>query len=155
MSVPVALSPPLTSREAITDTLYRFILGIDTNDVALFNSAFTEDARWDLNGKIVEGLKTIQTDCYERTLSTLDTTHFVSNIRINVLDGGAEASLSALFQAQHYRGGAGPIPDSARFLMGGQYFLDLTKDDTDGLWKITVFKTRTIWTEGDRSVMGH
>ncbi|MCJ1436259.1 hypothetical protein MMC27_005637 [Xylographa pallens] len=155
MSLPAALSPSLTSREAIADALYRFVIGMDTNDIALFDSAFTQDARWEFNGRVVEGLKAVHTDCYEATISKLDTTHFVTNIRIDVIDGGSKASMSALYLAHHYRGGTGRVPGATRYIMGGMYFANLVKDDMDGLWRINIFKMKGIWSEGDRSVMGH
>jgi hypothetical protein len=33
----------LTPREAITDALYRAVIGFDRNDIAAFDSAFVED----------------------------------------------------------------------------------------------------------------
>lgn len=152
---PTALSPPLTSREAMTDALYRFMLGMDTNDISLFDSAFTTDARWEFNGRVVDGLKAIHTDCYSPTISQLDTTHFVTNVRINIADGDSEASMSALFQAQHYRSGTGKVAGATPYTIAGHYLMDLIKDDSDGMWKIKTCKMKSIWSTGDRSVMGH
>ncbi|OCK73296.1 hypothetical protein K432DRAFT_410809 [Lepidopterella palustris CBS 459.81] len=128
---------------------------MDTNDTALFDSAFTQDARWDLSGRVMEGLKAIHTECFDATIIKLDTTHYVTNIRINVTDEGSEASISALYHAKHYRGGTGMVPGLPWFMTGGVYFLDLVKVDVDGLWKIKFFKMNKMWTEGDYSVMGH
>jgi len=155
MSLPAALSPALSGREAIIDALYRVMTAMDTNDVSLLDSAHTEDARWEVGERRAEGLKAIHSDFYERTISRLDTTHYATNIRVNVADGEREASLSALYLAHHFQGGTGREPDAARYTMGGLYYLELVKDDVDGLWKIKLFRMKAIWAEGDRSVMGH
>ncbi|KAA8644079.1 hypothetical protein EYZ11_005448 [Aspergillus tanneri] len=154
-SLPAALSPALTTREAIADALHRCMIGMDTNDTALFDSAHTQDAQWNIGGRVVQGLQAIHRECYEKTIMTLDTTHYVTNIRIHVLDGASEGSLSALYQAKHFRGQTGTVPGAPSYTMGGVYFLNLVKDETDGLWKIKEFRMKKLWVEGDPSVMGH
>lgn len=155
MCLPATLSPPLTGRDAVADALHRFMMGMDTNDLAMFDSAFTADTRWDLNGKILEGLDTVHDRCYNFNISKLDTTHFVTSTRINIAESGKDANLSTLYQAQHYRGGRGTVPSSTLFETGGLYFMDLVFEEAVGLWKIKTFKMRAQWIEGDRAVMGH
>ena len=53
MALPAVLTPALDTREAVTDALHRFMLGMDTNDSELFDSAFTQAVRWDLFGRQV------------------------------------------------------------------------------------------------------
>ena len=152
MALPASL-PSLGVREAITDAIYRCVLGLDTDDKALFDSAFTPDASFDLNGKVMSGLDAIHTGCYD-PISRLDTTHFISNVRVNVReDGDSTASMTASALAQHYRHKQGTEPGATRFLTGGLYFLELVKDGQDGLWKIKHWKLQPVWTEGDRGVM--
>lgn len=44
-SLPTTLTPALSSREAIADAIYRCVLGLDTNDSALFDSALEDNRR--------------------------------------------------------------------------------------------------------------
>lgn len=154
MSLPPVLTPSLPVRDAIKDALYRFLTGMDTNDAALFDSAFTADAKWALNRRDLDGLPAIHADCYDSVISQLDTTHYATNIRIHVADDEKTATLSALYQAQHYRGGRGKVGGATSFVTGGQYWMQLVKEE-EGLWKIKVFKMRSIWSEGDVTIMGH
>lgn len=39
-SLPAVLNPPMTSREAVVDALYRCVMAFDTPDTALFDSSF-------------------------------------------------------------------------------------------------------------------
>ncbi|KAK9323677.1 hypothetical protein V1517DRAFT_88767 [Lipomyces orientalis] len=151
MALPSAL-PSLSVREAITDALYRGVIGLDTADVALFDSAFTEDAILDINGNVLDGLEAIHTGCYD-FIAKLDTTHFITNVRVDVKDGESTASLTASVLAQHYRHKQGREPGATCLMTGGLYFVDCVKDDQDGLWKITHWKLQSIWTEGDGGVM--
>ncbi|KAK9317837.1 hypothetical protein V1522DRAFT_409055 [Lipomyces starkeyi] len=151
MALPSAL-PSLGVREAITDALYRCVIGLDTADVALFDSAFTQDASFDLNGKVLDGLNAIHTGCYD-FIAKLDTTHFITNIRVDVKDGESKAYVTASALAQHYRPQQGREPGATRLMTGSLYFLDCVKDDKDGLWKVTHWKLKSIWTEGDWGVM--
>ncbi|KAI1667290.1 SnoaL 4 domain containing protein [Pyrenophora tritici-repentis] len=144
VSLPIALSLALTGREIIIDALYQ-----------LWDSAFTEDAQFELGGRNAEDLKAIHSDIYDGTISRLDTTHHISNISVNVTDGEREALLSAFFPAYHFRGGTEKELDSPEYTVGSQYYLELVKNDVDGMWKTKLFRVKSIWSEGDRSVMGH
>jgi hypothetical protein len=151
-SLPASLSPPLDTRGAITDALYRFVVGLDTSDAALFDSAFTEDVRFEVNGRVTESLATVRTNCYG-PVSRLDTTHFVTNVRVNVADAGLKASVSASVLAQHYRAGTGKEAGATRYMTGALYLADLVKDDADGLWKMNNLKMKSTWGEGDFGVL--
>lgn len=95
MNLPASLAPALETREAISDALHRSMVGMDTNDSALFDSAFTLDARWDLYGREMNGLEEIHEKCFDATIIHLDTTHYVTSIRIDIAEGGHEAQLSS------------------------------------------------------------
>ncbi|KAK9482352.1 hypothetical protein V1527DRAFT_476622 [Lipomyces starkeyi] len=151
MALPGAL-PSLGVREAITDALYRCVIGLDTADIALFDSAFTQDASFDLNGKVLDGLNAIHTGCYD-FIAKLDTTHFITNIRVDIKYGESKASVTASALALHYRPQQGLEPGATRLMTGSLYFVDCVKDDKDGLWKVTHWKLKSIWTEGDWGVM--
>ncbi|KAF7591513.1 hypothetical protein BBP40_001503 [Aspergillus hancockii] len=130
MMLPSSL-PSLTVREAITDALYRCLLGLDTADITLFDSAFTKDASFDLNG---------------RSWKT-------SNIRVSVNDGDSKASLTTSALAQHYRPGKGVAPSAPTLLVGSLCALNCVKDEQDNLRKIKNWKIKIIWTEGDWEVI--
>ncbi|KAE8137982.1 hypothetical protein BDV38DRAFT_282591 [Aspergillus pseudotamarii] len=151
MSYPTKL-PTLTTREAITDTLYRCVGGLDTADTALFDSAFTKDATFDLNGRLLESLDSIHKDCYDK-ISKLDTIHYMSNVRVNVKDGEEKGSLTASALAQHYRPGEGIQSGTKYFLAGSFYEMDVVRDEGDGLWKIRHWKLKIVWAEGDWGVV--
>lgn len=83
----------------------------------------------------------------------MDTTHFISNIRIDVKDDAADtASMTAYAVAQHYRKGEGYDPSTPNLMSGGIYTLDMVKDKNDGLWKIRKWGANMIWRQGDRAV---
>ncbi|GAB1200326.1 hypothetical protein APSETT444_009696 [Aspergillus pseudonomiae] len=128
--------PSLSFREAIADALHRAVLAFDIADSALLNSALTADAILDLDG-----------------VSKLDTTHFVSNGRVDVIEGASVASMTASVLSQHYRPGTGKVPGAEYLMAGSLYSLDLVRDDTEGLWKIKRWNMKVIWTMGDASVM--
>jgi hypothetical protein len=151
-SLPPTLSPPLSGRDAIADVLYRLVLGLDTNDSELFDSAFTPTATFAINGRVSEGLPAIHTDCFD-VITKLDTTHFLTNIRITIDDSGKKAAATASALAQHYRGGKGLEPNQTRLLAGSLYYVDLIKDETGDLWKVQDFKMQATWAEGDWAVM--
>ncbi|KAL2808096.1 hypothetical protein BJX63DRAFT_439670 [Aspergillus granulosus] len=155
LNLPAALSPALPVREAVADALHRFLMGMDTNDTALFDSAFTPDARWNLSGRHMDGLEAIHRECFDATIIHLDTTHYVTSIRISLNADETKASLSALYHAKHYRGGTGTVPGAPYFMTGGVYTLGLVNVEEEALWKINVFSMKKMWIEGDYSVMGH
>ncbi|KXL51491.1 MAG: hypothetical protein FE78DRAFT_135696, partial [Acidomyces sp. 'richmondensis'] len=82
-----------------------------------------------------------------------DTSHMISNIRVDIKDDANTASLTAYALAQHCPSGRGKEPDGPKYLVGGEYFIDLLKDEEDGMWKIKTWILEVIWRQGDRSVM--
>jgi SnoaL-like domain len=151
MSLPHILTS-LTEREAIADALYRALLGLDNNDISLFNSAWSgPDAVLDLSGTVYN-LDAIRTHFFE-FVGPMDTTHIISNARVDVKDGASTSSLTATTLTQHCPPGRGTEPDSPKFLTGSTHFLDLVKDKSNGSWKIEKWIMKTIWRQGDNSVM--
>ena len=72
----------LTEREAITDAIYRAILGFDHNDVAIFNTAFIRNEEafvFDLNGRIFNGLESGRKNILAH-VGPMDTTHSMSSL---------------------------------------------------------------------------
>lgn len=101
----------------------------------------------------MHGLAAIREDCYDR-VSKLDTTHFLSNVRVNLVDDHeTKAKVTASALSQHYRTGQGNEPGASYLMSGSLYFVDVEKDATDGVWKIRNWKMKLVWTEGDWGVM--
>ena len=154
---PISL-PSLTPREAVADGIYRAVTGFDRNNVEMFNSAFiSEDVTFELlaggkREKIFEGLSNLRSQALEHT-GPMDTTHMLSNVRVNLEEGASTASLTAYALVQHARAGEGIDPESPKYLVAGEYYVELVKDETDGLWKIKKWIRDAQWKHGDRSVM--
>ncbi|QKX59858.1 uncharacterized protein TRUGW13939_07000 [Talaromyces rugulosus] len=146
----------LTPREAISDTLYRCLLGLDTNDLPMFKSAWLAedpDVSIAVGDTVTLGFDNITEAVFKR-IGALDTTHFTTNIRIDLKDGSDKASLTSYTLAQHYRPGEGHNPEGQQLLTGGLYYVDLEKDKGDGLWKVKKWTIKFIWSEGDMSIVG-
>ncbi|CAM1503528.1 Fc.00g011190.m01.CDS01 [Cosmosporella sp. VM-42] len=146
----------LPDREAIPDALYRSIVGLDANDQDTFKSAWHKDATFIFDGTPpIEGLEAILGSTFQLIGAGLDTTHLVSNVRVDWKDGASTAKMTAHALAQHYRKGEGRNPKASRFLTGNMYWVDLAKDRSNGVWKMTKFDMKVIWCEGDASIVGH
>ena len=151
MPLPVQL-PSLSTNDAIADPIYRCVVGIDTADAALFESAFTADAILDVDGTAVTGRPAIRTGCYD-PIAGLDTTHHISNVRVNKL-ADDKASVTATALAQHFRAGEGKENGTTRLTSGSLYFADIVREGGEGgTWKISSCRFKLIWTEGDSDVM--
>ncbi|KAK5021558.1 hypothetical protein LTS07_010855 [Exophiala sideris] len=145
----------LPLREAVADALYRCVLGLDCNDWDMFRSSLAEgeDISMELKGSIsIKGPDQIKQFIFD-FIGPLDTTHHISNIRVDVKDGDDTATLSANAVAQHYREGEGPDPTTAHLMTGSIYVLDLVKDGKDDLWKIKKWSAKIVWRDGDRSII--
>ncbi|OJK02179.1 hypothetical protein ASPACDRAFT_40998 [Aspergillus aculeatus ATCC 16872] len=157
---PTAL-PALPLREAIVDPLYRAVLSYDDNNLSLFESAFFEDAVFDFNGRVMEGRAAIKAGSWD-PVAPLDTTHFLSNVRINLSsEDSVTATVTASALAQHFRAGQGNQPDTTRLTSGALYSVDVARDFAgvngdgggSGVWRIKRWRMRLVWTEGDWGVM--
>ncbi|OJJ98584.1 hypothetical protein ASPACDRAFT_1889109 [Aspergillus aculeatus ATCC 16872] len=154
-NIPTALPRiPSQTKDAIVDPIYRALLSIDTANPALFASAIHEAARFSLNGRLLEGADAIKTHVYD-TVSRIDTTHHLSNLRITEFDEvTGTASLVATVLAQHYRQGEGLDASSKGLLAGGFYFVDVVREEGDAeVWRVKEWTLRVLWREGDEGVM--
>lgn len=149
--LPAKLSPPLSDRDAIKDTIYRAVTGLDTNDPDLFDSAFTDKATFDIDGKAIVGREALR--AHMSKVCALDTTHIVTNVRVDVHEGASTASATASALAQHYRGGQGADPVASGYMVGVLYALDLVRDEEGGVWRAEVWRLRIILGEGDVGVL--
>ncbi|RVX73950.1 hypothetical protein B0A52_02840 [Exophiala mesophila] len=143
----------ITPREAVADALHRCILGFDNNDRELFESACLKDESMLVvaAGFIIQGWTSIS-DFMSRLFS-LVTTHFITNIRVQFNDESNTAHMSAHAIAYHVRADDAFKQEDASYTAGCLYFIDLIKDDTDGLWKIKKWEIKMQWTTGDRAVL--
>nr|RBQ83582.1 hypothetical protein FVER53263_13987 [Fusarium verticillioides] len=148
-ALPAELTGGLAEREAISDALYRAVLAFDHADEALLLSAITEDIDAEMPGSTARGIAEFKAAVFDR-VSKLDTTHFLSNVRINITSSRtATATCSAL--AQHVRPGEGVDPSSAKFTSGAFYACDMVK--IGDLWKMKTWKANIIWLDGDPTVL--
>ncbi|KAF4962265.1 hypothetical protein FSARC_9654 [Fusarium sarcochroum] len=144
-----------SDREAVPDALYRSILGLDTNDKEMFQSAWHKDASFVFDGTPpTEGIDAILNTTFAFVGAALDTTHMVSNVRIDLKDGSDTAKFTAHALARHYRKGEGKNPKAPRFLTGNIYFVDVARDESDGVWKMKKLEIKMVWCEGDASLLG-
>jgi hypothetical protein len=158
MAYPIHLTG-LTTREAITDTLYRGVLGFDKNSSELLNSACVSSDKDTLfevyeGGKLIQSVPNAFSIARETILGQvgpMDTTHMISNVRIDVKEGEEMASVMAYALAQHCKEGTGREVDGSKFLVGGEYRIEMVKED--GEWRIRKWVLDVIWRQGDASVM--
>jgi len=154
-SYPLTLSS-LTPREAITDALHRCFIGIDRNDVAIFESAFAgEDITLSHSStpQPFTSLSALKAGIFAR-FGPLETTHMLSNVRIDYQDGAHTANMKAYALCQHAPPGQGKQPDGPKYTTGVDYNVDVVRGEEDGLWKIHNAVLEVVWTQGDHSVMG-
>jgi hypothetical protein len=145
----------LTPREAITDCLLRCFIGIDHNDSAMFESAFVgEDINLSHSSVPVPftSLSALKAGLFTR-IGPLDTTHMLSNVRIDYKDGEDTAKIHAYALCQHAPPRRGKQPDGPKFTTGVDYNVEVVKSK-DGFWQIRKGVLDVVWTQGDHSVMG-
>jgi hypothetical protein len=140
----------LRDRAEITDALYRFALGQDLKDRALFSSAFAADAeldfrpaaaRWGGRPPVMRGRDTIVDTILAMFDDRVTTTHQVTNIRTTI--DGDSARLTALVEAQHVLA-ADP---GTHALLKNPYIVELARDG-DG-WLIRRMRIDNTWYTGD------
>jgi len=149
LALPAKLAGALTEREAIADALYRAVLAFDHADEALLLSAVTEDISAEMPGLSSKGVPELKAAVFDR-VSKLDTTHFLSNIRVTI-ESGTTAKVTCSAMAQHVRPGKGFEPGPNKFTSGGLYLCDVVK--VGDLWKIKSWKANIVWVDGDPTVM--
>jgi hypothetical protein len=143
----------LTPREAIADALHRCILGIDSNNQSLFESACLKNENMTIvaGPYNIEGWNAIK-DFFQRVF-VLITTHNISNVRIEVEDGAHTAFMTAHAISYHVRPEDAMKPEDTSYTASSLYEIDLVKDSGDGLWKIKKWKMNMLWTTGDKAVL--
>ncbi|KZM28070.1 uncharacterized protein EKO05_0003763 [Ascochyta rabiei] len=143
----------LTPREAVADALYRCVLGIDTNDQELFESAcLKNESMTFVAGPVnIEGWTAVN-ELTQKAFAVV-TTHIISNIRIELKDGADTASMTAHAISYHVRPEDTLKPEDTSYTAGSLYNLGLARDGDDGLWKIKKWEVKILWTTGDKAVL--
>lgn len=75
-------------------------------------------------------------------IGPMNTSHHVSNVRVNLVPGESTATVTAYSMSQHFRAGEGKGGEKG-FLVGGRYAVDVTRDERDGVWKMTKLGCRS------------
>lgn len=154
MTLPASLHG-LTTREAIIDSLYRILRGLDRNEIDLFYSAVTDDIEVQVIGDAnlsTTGLSSVKAKIFD-LVAPMDSSHVISNVRVDVQEGASNATLQCYCSAQHCPPGRGQEPDGPKFLGTVDYTLELVLDQASGLWKIQKWVLDRLWLQGDPSVM--
>ncbi|KAK5158553.1 hypothetical protein LTS14_003573 [Recurvomyces mirabilis] len=142
----------MTTRDAIIDAFYRCVNAYDYADDTLFESSLTPNLTITMLGQTMHGRDEIRKHNYD-FVKTLDTTHFLSNIRVQIKEGEKEAEVTCNAVAYHYRPGTGSLPDAKTLVSGALYDCLVVWDEGEGLWKIREWEFKLMWREGDGSVM--
>lgn len=140
-------------RYEIVDALHRFAAGQDLREPELFASAFAPEAELDfvqpakklgVDLPVFKGRDAIVSSI-TAALAEVDTTHSVTNARVNI--SGERASLFALVEAQHL-----PRRDHSRhLLLKNFYWVSLARTGTR--WAITRMRIENAWYHGDPKVL--
>jgi septum formation inhibitor-activating ATPase MinD len=138
---------------AVVEALYRFAAGIDLRDRDLLASSLAENAVQDFRGvatragldyPVLEG-RALIVEALSIPLSSLDTTHSVTNPRVTI--DGDRARLDALVEAQHV-----PKSDHTRhYLMKNRYNVTLVRSGE--VWLIQRTIVDNVWRSGDPAVL--
>ncbi|MFF0462821.1 nuclear transport factor 2 family protein [Streptomyces mexicanus] len=140
----------LRDRTEIVDALYRFGLGQDVKDAALFASSFAADAeldfrpaaaKWGGRPPLMTGRDTIVSTILGMFTDRVDTTHQVTNVRVDI--DADTARLTALVEAQHL------LADdpATHALLKNLYDVDLVRDGDR--WVISRLRIDNAWFTGD------
>ena len=153
MTTPPSVADQSADKLAVVEALYRFAAGIDLRDKELLSSSLAEDAVSDFRPAaakagfeypVIEGRDVIVT-ALMTSLSTLDTTHSVSNARVTL--NGNMARLDALVEAQHVPRDGG----SRHYLMKNRYDVELAR--SGDIWVITRNTVDNVWRSGDPGIL--
>ncbi len=145
------MTASVVDRLDIAEVKYRYALGLDTRDWALYRSIFTDHVDVDFSSYDGGDPATIAADDWvarAKVLFTgLDASHHqMSNPMVDVDRDDAE--LTMYLQAQHLL--VHPDGDPL-FTIGGYYRDRLVRTDTG--WRLSAVRLVVLWTSGNRDLM--
>lgn len=153
MTTSTSLTQESADKLAVVEALYRFAAGIDLRNKELLSSSLAENAVSDFRPAatkagfeypVIEG-RAVIVAALSTSLSTLDTTHSVSNPRVTI--DGDTARMDVLVEAQHV-----PRSDPSRhYLMKNRYDVELIR--AGDIWVITRNTVDNVWRTGDLTVL--
>lgn len=153
MTTSTSLTQEAADKLAVVEALYRFVAGIDLHNKELLSSSLAENAVSDFRSAaakagfeypVIEGRDVIVA-ALSTSLSTLDTTHSVSNPRVTI--DGDTAHMDVLVEAQHV-----PRSDPSRhYLMKNRYDVELIR--AGDVWAIMRNTVGNVWRTGDLTVL--
>jgi 3-phenylpropionate/cinnamic acid dioxygenase small subunit len=125
----------------IIDTETRYATGVDTRDLDLYRSCFTDEMDLDMSGMGMGEPMKISADAWaDQAISLVSgfqsTQHIITNHVITI--EGDRATCVAYVQAQHYN------PETM-YTVGGTYTNTLVR--TPEGWKISKLKLTLAWTQ--------
>jgi hypothetical protein len=148
-AAPTAADRELRDHLEIVDALYRFGLGQDLPDRALFASSFAADAeldfrpaaaRWGGKPPLMAGRDSIVDTILTGFAGRVVTTHQVTNPRIDV--AGDTATMTALVEAQHVL----TADSDTHALLKNRYDVALVREEAR--WVIHRLRIDNVWYTG-------
>ena len=131
----------------ISAVIYRLARAMDDRNWSLLQTCFTYDAEGDFATGRAQGIDAIRAE-YAAFLTSFEATqHLIANIEVSIT--GDTALATSAFQAQHVRTIDGA---PTHFLIGGRYTDAFTRERLG--WRIRRRTVRSVWTDGDRRVIG-
>jgi hypothetical protein len=137
----------------VVETVYRYAVGIDTRDWALYRSIFADEVLIDFSSYSGEAAATITGDEWLARVLPLftglaATQHSMTNPLVELGADGASATCRMYMQAHHVLDASDP---GSWCTIGGYY------DDAlvlaDGRWRITGVRLTVLWRAGDAGIM--
>jgi SnoaL-like domain len=152
MAYPLSLSG-LSTREQISDAIFRACLGLDSNNKALWESAWASDPEisMDIGGNVLTGLENMNKNCFDN-IGPMDTEHLITSVRIDVQEGASVSHVTANALNQHFRKGQGNDANAEHLLTGSIYDIHVVKVNS-GEWKLKTWAAKIIWRQGTSAVM--
>lgn len=142
----------MSDREDIYDLMVRYGRGLDTNDIELLKTCFTEDAVVDFTevvNKKVSGWKDIS-EFYRNGLQPMEGAHHFSNFTFDIdTDKGAYSCYLIVY---HWPRGTEPTPETL-FSAGTCYRNRVVR--TEAGWRICFASQKWMWRSGAASVIQH
>ena len=153
------MSQETNEREAIIDTLYRCIHGLDTNDKVLFESTMLQSPSAVMigGGFTLQGWEQISS-LFERVFQVV-TTHFITNARVELVEKNGEdedrvkrARLTCHALAVHVRPEEAMSKEDKSYTAGCLYEMGFVRGE-EGVWRVERWVIETKWTTGDVGVL--